>query len=255
MTTNKKFIATAFGTMATIAAVTFAFKRTKENSHSNDHDDDESDEKIEVYKRAPEIYYKPDDPSEISTYDYLSNPTVFGKILRGELPARVLLETQDWFVFEDISPRAPLHALIIPKRRIRSVLEFTASDLSLLKELNELANRLVMEHLPLAYHKGDFKLCFHIPPLNTVDHLHLHVLAPASQMSLLAKSEFHTSLENSNHQTMRWNILLSEVMKRLEQGLPPTPFDKDYRWTSVLHDTLSSLRTLIFSGKASATVP
>jgi len=35
---------------------------------------------------------------------------------------------------------------------------------------------------PEAYDTHDYILCFHVPPFTSVDHLHLHVLAPASDM-------------------------------------------------------------------------
>lgn len=246
-TADNKFIIPAIAAIGAIGLAHLAFKATRRQQNSTQNDG-------EVYQRAPKIYYTPDDPSEVSACDYDSNPTVFGKLLRGELPARVLLATKDWFVFEDISPRAPLHALIIPKQRIRSVLELKETHLPFLRDIEALAINLVAKNLPLAHERGDFKLCFHIPPLNTVDHLHLHVLAPCSQMSSLAKSEFHTSGENCYNQIMRWNILLSEVIERLEQGLSPTPFVKDYRWTAVIYDTLSSLKTVLVPGERSNTI-
>ena len=47
-------------------------------------------------------------------YEY-DNDNIFAKILRGEIPNRTVLETEHALAFEDISPRAPVHVLIIPK--------------------------------------------------------------------------------------------------------------------------------------------
>src|SRR6056300_204852 len=52
---------------------------------------------------------------------YSNNPSVFGKILRGELPARTYLESTDLLAFRDRSLKAPLHALVIPKRYVKTV--------------------------------------------------------------------------------------------------------------------------------------
>ena len=43
--------------------------------------------------------------------------TIFEKILAGEIPANVVYEDDDIFAFHDISPQAPIHVLVIPKKR------------------------------------------------------------------------------------------------------------------------------------------
>lgn len=115
---------------------------------------------------------------------YESNLTPFGAILRGELPAHVYQETTNVLALEDIRPRAPLHALIIPKRLIPSVLNLTNTkdDVALLDEMQSVAFQVLQLHQPTALATKDYMLRFHIPPYASVSHLHLHVLAPASQL-------------------------------------------------------------------------
>jgi histidine triad (HIT) family protein len=48
---------------------------------------------------------------------------VFAKILRGEIPAYKVLETDDVIVFMDVMPQAPGHALIVPKAASRNLLD------------------------------------------------------------------------------------------------------------------------------------
>ena len=48
------------------------------------------------------------------SYNYDDN-NIFAKILRGEIPNKTVLETAHSLAFEDISPAAPVHVLIIPK--------------------------------------------------------------------------------------------------------------------------------------------
>lgn len=43
--------------------------------------------------------------------------TIFDKILRGEIPARVVFEDDRVLAFHDVNPQAPVHILLIPKRR------------------------------------------------------------------------------------------------------------------------------------------
>ncbi|MBK0400400.1 histidine triad nucleotide-binding protein [Limibaculum sp. M0105] len=48
------------------------------------------------------------------SYDY-DDQNVFARILRGEIPCAKILETEHSLAFKDISPRAPVHVLVIPK--------------------------------------------------------------------------------------------------------------------------------------------
>jgi histidine triad (HIT) family protein len=47
-------------------------------------------------------------------YDYDSN-NIFARILRGEIPNTTVLETEHTLAFNDISPMAPVHVVVVPK--------------------------------------------------------------------------------------------------------------------------------------------
>lgn len=105
----------------------------------------------------------------------MSEPSIFTRILEGEIPAEILAETENVFAIRDIAPRAPVHLLIIPKTgAYRDVVELAASDPALLSEMIALANALAAEHAD-----GDFRLVFNTGPGagQTVFHVHAHVLA------------------------------------------------------------------------------
>ncbi len=55
---------------------------------------------------------------------------VFAKILRGELPAHKIFETDRAFAFMDIMPRGDGHALVIPKVPARNILDVKPDDLA-----------------------------------------------------------------------------------------------------------------------------
>jgi diadenosine tetraphosphate (Ap4A) HIT family hydrolase len=187
-------------------------------------------------ERPPKISYKPFDPSDAETRDYESNPTVFGKILRGEVKTRFLLETKNLVAFEDRAPRAPVHLLIVSKAHIPSVLDLTWEHLPLLEELRDAAKFLLEDRC--LFRGPDSRLCFHIPPFHGVDHLHLHVLAPCSSMESVSKRwEFPTPRSSE----IRWNISLETVVDRLKDGEPPTPYDKDDHWTTTVADVAASV--------------
>ena len=64
--------------------------------------------------------------------DIQNNPTVFGAILRGEIPADKVYEDEHIFAFKDIAPKAKVHVLVIPKKRICCLGEATSEDAELL---------------------------------------------------------------------------------------------------------------------------
>ena len=68
----------------------------------------------------------------------MENNTVFGKILRGELPCRKVHEDEQVFAFHDIQPAAEVHFLIIPKKFIPTLADATAADTALLGHMLEL---------------------------------------------------------------------------------------------------------------------
>ncbi len=55
---------------------------------------------------------------------------IFARILRGEIPCKKVHEDEHTLAFEDISPRAPVHTLVIPKGKYVSMNDFAekASD-------------------------------------------------------------------------------------------------------------------------------
>jgi histidine triad (HIT) family protein len=61
--------------------------------------------------------------------------TVFSKIIRKEIPAKIVYEDQWSLAFEDIHPQAPTHVLVIPKQPIRSLADATQEDKELLGHL------------------------------------------------------------------------------------------------------------------------
>ena len=149
--------------------------------------------------------------------DYDRNDTVFGAILRGDLPAMTLAESGRLLAIQDIKPRAPLHALIIPKAYVGSVFDVDHQDEDWLIEIKTMALDLIRTQHPDAYAKHDFRLCFHIPPFNSVNHLHLHVLAPLSQMTW-----YYRYVKYNPH--TRWCIGLDAVMERLASKQSSVPY-------------------------------
>jgi len=105
----------------------------------------------------------------------MSEPSIFTRILTGEIPSEIIAETENAFAIRDIAPQAPVHLLVIPKAQdYRNVVELAAGDPALLAELIGLANSVAAEHAD-----GDFRLVFNTGAGagQTVFHVHAHVLA------------------------------------------------------------------------------
>ncbi len=68
--------------------------------------------------------------------------TIFGKIVRGELPAEKVFENERILAFKDIHPCAPVHILIIPKKEIPDLQSVLPEDLPLIGEIMEVAQTL-----------------------------------------------------------------------------------------------------------------
>ena len=64
-----------------------------------------------------------------------TNDTIFGKILRGEIPSKKLYEDTEVLAFYDIHPAAEVHFLIIPKKFIPTLNDTTTEDGALLGKM------------------------------------------------------------------------------------------------------------------------
>jgi histidine triad (HIT) family protein len=109
----------------------------------------------------------------------MNESCAFCRIGRGEIPARVVLDTEDVLAFHDLGPQAPVHLLVIPKRHLASLAEAMDSDAGLLGKLQlaavESARRCGMV-------ESGFRVVINTGPAagQSVFHLHLHVLGGRS---------------------------------------------------------------------------
>lgn len=63
-----------------------------------------------------------------SFFSVFRMPTIFSKIIAKEIPADLLHEDDVCIAFRDISPKAPTHFLVIPKKEIVSMADLTPDD-------------------------------------------------------------------------------------------------------------------------------
>src|SRR3954463_10776136 len=60
---------------------------------------------------------------------------IFCKIVQGTLPSEKVFENERVFAFKDISPQAPVHVLIVPKKHVEDVLDVSSADASIFSDL------------------------------------------------------------------------------------------------------------------------
>ena len=99
----------------------------------------------------------------------------FCRIVAGELPASKVYETDTLLAFHDLSPKAPTHILVIPKKHIARLADAANADAALLGELMLAAGTIarqegVGEGFRLVLNNG-------AEAGQSVFHLHLHLLA------------------------------------------------------------------------------
>jgi histidine triad (HIT) family protein len=70
---------------------------------------------------------------------------IFAKILRGELPCHKVYEDDKALAFLDIMPRAPGHALVLPKAPARNILDVSPDDLAHVMKVAQKVARAAMQ--------------------------------------------------------------------------------------------------------------
>lgn len=100
---------------------------------------------------------------------------IFCKILKKEMPSKMIFENDAIVAFYDVKPKAPIHVLIVPKKHIVSVDDLSADDKDLASELL-LAARPVAKELGIVH---GYRLAFNVGRGGgqVIDHIHMHLLA------------------------------------------------------------------------------
>ena len=104
----------------------------------------------------------------------MGEKTIFKRIIDGEIPADLIHEDEFCLAFRDISPQAPTHVLVIPKKEIASVDEISDEDGPLLGHLWLVIRRLAGQ---LSLSDG-YRVVVNCGQQGgqAVDHLHFHIL-------------------------------------------------------------------------------
>jgi histidine triad (HIT) family protein len=101
---------------------------------------------------------------------------LFLKIIAREIPADIVYETDEVLAFKDLNPQAPLHVLIIPKVRTRTINDMQEQDAALYGKLFIAAKEIAAE---AGVASDGYRVVMNCNAAagQTVFHVHLHMLA------------------------------------------------------------------------------
>ena len=103
----------------------------------------------------------------------MPNDTIFTKIIKREIPAKIHYEDDDFIVFDDIHPKAPVHVLVVTKIPYFSLEAIPIEDQLIYGKLLYIA-RKVATQLNIS---ANYKLAMNVgEQVQAIPHLHLHIL-------------------------------------------------------------------------------
>ena len=105
--------------------------------------------------------------------------TIFEKIILREIPANIHYEDDDVIVIDDINPTAPVHLLIVPKKKIETLNDLTEDDTKLIGKLFQVAKNMASK---MDINKSGYRTIFNCNEDGgqTVYHIHLHLVGGRS---------------------------------------------------------------------------
>ncbi|HVU13884.1 MAG TPA: histidine triad nucleotide-binding protein [Phototrophicaceae bacterium] len=115
-------------------------------------------------------------------------PSIFSKIIAGEIPAEIVYKDDQVTAFKDIHPQAPVHILIVPNKEIATVDDVAPEDEAMIGHMFIVAKQIAREqgisergYRLLINCKGDGG--------QEVYHLHMHLLGGRNLGPMLAKRD------------------------------------------------------------------
>ncbi len=100
---------------------------------------------------------------------------IFCNIIKGEIPSVKVYENDYVYAFNDISPVAPVHVLIIPKEHIESLNDITCDNAGLISEVYTAATEIAKQ---LGVSETGYRVVSNCGEAagQTVNHIHFHLL-------------------------------------------------------------------------------
>ncbi len=129
--------------------------------------------------------------------------------------ARTLIYEDELVVaFQSKSPAATRHLLVVSREHIATVKDLKFGHIGLLKHMESIGKKVLESPESKVQLSGKYLYGFHVPPFNSVDHLHLHCfslpfLDCLRQLKYLPKSP--------------WFLTITDLIKKLERNAQTRP--------------------------------
>ncbi|XP_030627784.1 histidine triad nucleotide-binding protein 3-like [Chanos chanos] len=131
---------------------------------------------------------------------------VFCVIANCKTENEILCRDGELACFRDAKPGARHHYLVVPRAHVGNCKSLNREHVPLVERMVKMGRSVLQQKNVMEL--GDVRMGFHMPPFSSVPHLHLHVLAPASEMS-------DRSLRFYGPQSY-WFITVENLLKQLK---------------------------------------
>ncbi|XP_015919648.2 adenosine 5'-monophosphoramidase HINT3 [Parasteatoda tepidariorum] len=135
--------------------------------------------------------------NENCTFCHLQNTTLF-------------YEDDEFIAFKDIRPATKHHYLVIPRMHMKNVSSLKKKDILIVKKMVEIGQSILEKESASI---ENVRFGFHLPPFNSIAHLHLHVISSVDEMGFLSRLIFRPD----SYWFMTANTLLERLEKMDEQ--------------------------------------
>jgi histidine triad (HIT) family protein len=100
---------------------------------------------------------------------------IFCKIANKDIPSQVVFENENILAFKDLSPQAPVHILVIPKKHISSINEINNENSSVVAEIFQAINQIAKQE---NINESGYRVISNCGEdgCQSVHHLHFHIL-------------------------------------------------------------------------------
>ncbi|XP_008191122.1 adenosine 5'-monophosphoramidase HINT3 [Tribolium castaneum] len=132
---------------------------------------------------------------------------IFCKIISGDAPAEIFHQDDKMIIFKDIKPASKHHFLAVPKEHIPNVNSLSKNQIPLINDLIAKSKQVLADK---GGNLDDTRLGFHLPPFNSVSHLHLHIISPVSEMSFISSFVFKPN--------SWWFTSVDQILEKLEKS-------------------------------------
>jgi len=105
----------------------------------------------------------------------MEEKSIFEMILNSEIESEIIYEDKEIFAINDINPVAPIHVLVIPKKKIRTINDVSKDDVMLIGRMVLTAQKLAKS---LNIDESGYRLLWNTnkDAMQTIFHIHLHLI-------------------------------------------------------------------------------